>query len=109
MREKRQSRATQRLKTASECRLAKVNPDSLSWQPKDCTRCPVPAILRANGHPDMVLSLTIKRGILGLGRKAKVSAFCRKHRVEIEEPPVGCPLCNAERPGMAALFGKMNG
>ncbi len=89
-----------------ECRLAQANPDSLDWRPADCAACPVPAILRANGNPEMVLVLTIKRGKLGLGRKLEVSAFCHKHAIEIKEPPVGCPRCLAEQPGLAALFGE---
>ena len=89
-----------------ECRLVKVNPESTPWEPEDCSRCPVPAILRANGNPRMVLTLAIKRGILGLGRRLQVSAFCRKHAIPIEEPPVGCPICNTERPGFTDLFGK---
>ena len=89
-----------------ECRLAQANPDSLAWQIKDCSNCPVPKILRANGNPDMILTLTIKRGLLGIGRKLKVTAFCRRHKIEIKEPPVGCSQCNAERPGIAELLGE---
>jgi hypothetical protein len=87
------------------CRLAQANPESLAWEPRDCSNCPVPAILRANGSPHLELELAIKRGFLGLGRKLEVSAFCNKHKIEIQEPKVGCPLCNAERPGMSALLG----
>lgn len=87
-----------------QCRLARLNPESLPWRPRDCARCPVPAILRANNSPDMVLTLTIKKGFLGLGRHLEVAASCKKHDVEIEEPQVGCPQCSAERPGFADLF-----
>jgi hypothetical protein len=52
----------------------------------------------------MVLTLTIKRGLLGIGRNLQVTASCQKHNVPIEEPPVGCPQCSAERPGFADLF-----
>jgi len=52
----------------------------------------------------MVLTLTIKKGFLGLGRHLEVAASCKKHDVEIEEPQVGCPQCSAERPGFADLF-----
>jgi hypothetical protein len=86
------------------CRLVQANPQSLAWEPRDCFSCAVPAILRANGSPHLELKLTIKRGFLGLGRKLAVSAYCTKHMIEIEEPKVGCPLCNAERPGMSALL-----
>jgi hypothetical protein len=89
-----------------QCRLARLNPESLPWQPSDCARCPVPAILRANSSPDMALTLTIQKRFLGLGRVLQVTAYCKKHDVVIEEPPVGCPQCSAERPGFADLFGE---
>ena len=89
-----------------QCRLARLNRASLAWRPDDCTRCPVPAILRANSSPDMTLTLTIKRGFLGIGRRVELSAFCSKHMTAIEEAPVGCPECNAERPSLEALFGE---
>jgi len=91
-----------------ECRLAPTNPNSLPWRPEDCAKCPVPSILRANGSPDMALTLTIKKGFLGIGRRVEVAAFCQKHTIKIEEPPLGCPQCNAERPGLAVLFGESN-
>lgn len=89
-----------------QCRLARLNPDSLAWRPDDCARCPVPAILRANNSPDMTLTLTIKRGFLGIGRRVELDAFCSKHMIAIREAPVGCPQCNAERPSLEALFGE---
>ena len=89
-----------------ECRLARTNPASLPWQPQDCAKCPVPAIVRANGSPNMVLTLTIGKGLLGIGRRVEVEAFCQKHMVDIQEPPVGCPQCNSERPGFSALIGE---
>lgn len=83
-----------------ECRLAQRNPESAPWQPGDCSRCPVPDILYANASPDMRLRLTIKSGILGIGRRNIVDAFCEKHNIKIEDPIAGCPRCNAERPGI---------
>lgn len=83
-----------------ECRLAKANPDSLYWQPADCSKCPVPDILNANSSPELNLKLTIKAKFLGLGRQPQVSASCAKHKIEIEDAFVGCPQCNAERPGL---------
>ena len=91
-----------------QCRLARLNPESRAWQPSDCAKCPVPAILRANGNPDMVLTLTIKSGFLGLVRRLDVRAMCSKHNIEIPEPPIGCPKCNAERPDLASLFGELD-
>jgi hypothetical protein len=87
------------------CRLVQANPESLAWEPRDCSNCPVPAILRANGSPYLELTLTIKRGLLGLGRKHEVAATCNRHLIPVQEPMVGCPQCNAERPGLAALLG----
>ena len=89
-----------------QCRLNRLNPASLPWKPQDCTQCPVPDYLRANGNPDMVLELTIRKGFLGLGRTDLVSASCGKHQIEIKEPPIGCPLCKSERPDLASLFGE---
>ena len=86
------------------CRLARLNPNSLPWEPADCAKCPVPAILRANGSPHLELTLTIGKGFLGLGRGIEVQAFCEKHQIEIKEPQVGCPVCNSERPDIATLF-----
>lgn len=83
-----------------ECRLANENPNSEQWHPKDCRICPVPQILNANASPDMQLQLTIKSGLLGLGRKMNVTAQCLKHRIPVEDPFTGCPQCNAERPGL---------
>lgn len=87
-----------------QCRLARINPESLPWRPRDCSNCPVPNILRANSSPDMILTLTIKRGFLGLGRRLQVTAFCQKHRLAIAEPPVGCSQCSMDRPGFSDLF-----
>lgn len=87
-----------------ECRLAKRNPRSAPWHPGDCARCPVPAILQANASENLRLTLTIKPGFLGLGRSLNVTATCAKHEVPIEDPYVGCPACNAERPGLALFM-----
>lgn len=72
-----------------ECRLAKQNPHSERWHPTDCSRCPVPDILRANADPDMELTLTIKKGFLGLGRRVEVAAHSKKDGEPIENPYVG--------------------
>ncbi|MBN1314683.1 MAG: hypothetical protein JXA42_04425 [Anaerolineales bacterium] len=92
-------------KSVQECRLVRINPESLPWQPQDCVKCPVPSILRANGNPHMQLTLTVNRGLLGLGRKLSVKAFCRKHFIDIDEPPIGCPQCRTEQPGLSILLG----
>ncbi len=87
-----------------ECRLADRNPSSARWQPSDCSRCPVPEILHANASPYMRLKLTIKPGFLGIGRQNVVEAFCERHNIPITDPMVGCPKCNAERPGIDAFL-----
>ena len=87
-----------------DCRLIRSNTRSPSWEPKDCSNCPVPDILQANSSPDLVLEATVKSGILGLGRKVEVSAFCSRHLIDVEKPEVGCPQCAMERPGLRELF-----
>jgi hypothetical protein len=87
-----------------ECRLFGANPASLEWQPSDCEICPVPDILRANASPNMELKGVIKHRLLGFGRKLEVRAVCTKHQIEIPDPYVGCPKCNAERPGIDAIL-----
>jgi len=52
----------------------------------------------------MRLKLTIKPGFLGLGRQNIVEAFCERHNIPISDPMVGCPQCNAERPGIDAFL-----
>jgi hypothetical protein len=89
-----------------DCRLIRGNPRSPSWEQKDCSNCPVPDILQANSSPDLVLEATVKSGILGLGRKVEVTAFCSKHLIDVEKPNVGCPKCALERPGLRELFGE---
>ncbi len=79
-----------------ECRLAKRNPDSEVWHPKDCQKCPVPDILLANASPDTQLKLTIKSSFFGLVRRAEVEAICLKNG-ELVDPYVGCP---DEHPGL---------
>lgn len=87
-----------------ECRLIKANPDSLPWQPSTCTACPVPDILYANSSPNLELQLSIRPRLLGLGRKLHLEASCVKHRIPVADPYVGCPQCNAERPGLDAFI-----
>lgn len=87
-----------------ECRLAQRNEESLEWQPSDCEKCIVPEILWANASPDLRLRVTIKKGLLGLGRRVEVQARCEKHNHLIEDPITGCQDCAAERPGLDVFF-----
>lgn len=78
----------------------KENPASKRWRPADCAACPVPAILQANASPNLELSLTIGSRFFGLGRQLTVTARCRRHNSVIDDPFIGCPECNHERPGL---------
>lgn len=81
-----------------ECRLAKQNPESERWHPNDCSRCPVPGILLANADPDMELTLTIKKGFLGFGRRNVVEARSLSDGTLIENPYVG--RVDQDNPGL---------
>lgn len=87
-------------RSVQECRAQK-SPDSAHWQPKDCAKCAVPKILLANASPNLVLEISIRRGILGFGGGVKIKAHCRKHGILVENPYTGCPQCNEERPGLS--------
>lgn len=87
-----------------ECRLQKANPNSLPWEPRDCSTCPVPAILRANASVDLELTLTIRNKFLIFGRALDITAYCTRHRIPIEDPYVGCPRCNASKPGLEVFL-----
>lgn len=92
-------------RSEQECRLIRANPRSPAWRPEDCAKCPVPEILQANSNPNLVLEGTVKKGILGLGRRVEVTAFCSRHLEEVPEPRVGCRQCALERPGLEELLG----
>ncbi len=86
-----------------ECRLA--DPHGAAWQPADCSRCPVPDILRANASPYLHLKMAIKPGVLfGIGRQVTITATCDKHHIPIADPFVGCEMCNAEHPAIDAFL-----
>lgn len=87
-------------RNVQECRLIQQNPESMHWRVSDCQQCPVPDILNANASPYLELKLTVKPRLLGLGRRIEVEASCVKHHISIEDAYVGCPKCNAERPGL---------
>lgn len=85
----------QRGASRQECRVRR-HPRSMPWQPGDCGECPVPGILAANGNPRLEITLHVRSGMLGLGRKMEVQAWCAVHGPVIQDPYVGCPECNAE-------------
>jgi hypothetical protein len=73
-----------------ECRLL----NSPDWSQKDCQTCPVPDILMANSCPHMVLAGELRKGILGIGRKVAITAYCKKTHRDVENPYVGCGECH---------------
>ena len=85
-----------------ECRLIGRHPHSEEWQPKLCSRCPVPAIRQANACPNMVLEARISRRWFGLRQYVEVYAVCTEYQVEVEDPYVGCGHCH---PQAETLFG----
>jgi hypothetical protein len=85
----------QRGANRQECRaLDEVR--SSAWQPSDCARCPVPTVLAANGSPLLRLAVTIRPGVLGIGRRLLVEARCTEHGVITTDPRAGCEECNAQ-------------
>ena len=78
-----------------ECRLFARNPRSDPWEPRLCSTCPVPEILRANSSPHMALEARVVRQ-LRFWKRVVVEAYCTKHLVEIEDPHVGCAQCQEE-------------
>ncbi len=80
-------------RSLQECRLIQNNPDSQPWQPKLCKNCPIPAILRANACPNMILTVWVGQRWLVL-KQVKVRAFCTYTKEEVAEPMVGCGRCH---------------
>lgn len=90
-----------------ECRIPK-DERSAPWRPADCTKCPVPAILQNNASSHLSLTLNIKPTMLGFSRKYVVEASCKRHEIPIDDPHIGCPQCNAERPGLKLFSDALN-
>ena len=80
------------------CRLIERNPEGGRWEPDLCARCPVPRILLANACPHMVLEGSVKRGVLGIGRRVDVSAYCLRSMQDVPEPEIGCGQCHLDLP-----------
>lgn len=83
-----------RYRNHEECRLIGTVPPPRNWTPDLCSTCPVPAILRANACPNMVLTAAVKPGFLKIGRGVKITAFCTKSRIAVKEPEIGCGSCH---------------
>ena len=62
----------------------------------------MPAILRANACPNMILEARVKRRF-GLLRRVAVKAFCTLTKEEVAEPMVGCGHCHEHHPGADIL------
>jgi hypothetical protein len=77
-----------------ECRLIGNQPPPRNWTRDLCAVCPVPKIKRANSCEFMTLSGTVQRGILGIGKKVIVSAYCRKSNSDVKVPEIGCGICH---------------
>jgi hypothetical protein len=75
-----------------ECRL--VTSTNPSWELKDCGTCPVPNIVQANSCSNMILTGEIKKGVMGIGRHVKVSAYCKKTQRQVKDPYIGCGECH---------------
>ncbi len=92
-------------RSKQECRLLAYPSRPERWTPDLCRACPVPAILRANACPNMVLEARIEKRFLGLRKQVRVDAFCLEHKCEVAEPMVGCGHCHEYRPGATMLDG----
>lgn len=96
-------------RSRQECRLIASNPASKPWRPKDCSRCPIPDILRANASEYLELKAQVNTGFLGIfGVRVEVEAYCRKHNTPIKDPYVGCRRCEAETPGLAEILAALD-
>ena len=79
-----------------ECRLIAGNSQSGVWKPRLCKSCPVPAILRANACPNMLLEGHIVRRWLVI-EQVQVGAYCRLAGAKVDDPMVGCGRCHEDR------------
>jgi hypothetical protein len=77
-----------------ECRLLKETDPSHEWKPSLCRNCPVPAIVRANSCPNMVLKARVEGYFLGLKEKVQVIPYCTKTNQVVKVPEVGCGQCH---------------
>jgi hypothetical protein len=77
-----------------DCRLIGNAKPPHNWTPDLCKTCPVPAILRANACPNMILKGEAQGLILNFMRRVKVTAFCTKSNQVVSEPEIGCSQCH---------------
>lgn len=81
-------------RNTEECRLIGNAAAPNHWTRDLCKTCPVPAILRANACPNIVLEGKVTGGIFGHFRRVRVSAFCTRANQTVAEPEIGCGLCH---------------
>ena len=77
-----------------ECRLVEGHVGAENWNSGLCKSCPVPNILRANACPNLMLEGKVNNGILGIGRRVTVSAYCTLSQTVVTEPEIGCGQCH---------------
>ncbi|HQN03782.1 MAG TPA: hypothetical protein PK174_00045 [Anaerolineaceae bacterium] len=77
-----------------KCNLIGDEKPPRSWKADLCKTCPVPGILLANGCDKMTLAGEVKPGILGIGRKVNITAYCTKVHSQVENPYIGCGHCH---------------
>ncbi len=76
------------------CRLIERNPNSLPWERKLCSHCPVPRILRETTSQAIALEAKVEKKF-PWGKKITVFAVCTKHMLALADP-LHCPRCEAE-------------
>jgi hypothetical protein len=77
-----------------ECRLVEDSPTKIDWNSKLCKNCPVPAVIRANACPNLILTGRVEKTLFGLQKQIKFTAFCTKSNSNVKEPEVGCGICH---------------
>ena len=76
------------------CRLIGTAAPPRDWTRDLCKKCPVPGIQRANACQYLTLTAKVSPGVLGLGRRVAVQAYCQKAGKAVDEPHVGCGICH---------------
>jgi hypothetical protein len=77
-----------------ECRLLDSANPPLRWKKDLCFTCPVPAILRANACPNLILEPKLVRSFPFLKQKVDIKAYCVKTMREGFDPYIGCGECH---------------
>ena len=81
-------------KNREECRLLDTAHPRLTWNPKLCSRCPVPGILRANSCHNLQLKPVLTRPFPFFSHQVSVQAHCKKTNQVVDQPQVGCGECH---------------